>query len=142
MPENPVRLTEENLDRYWKEDATEEDYTLAEAYLRLHLPSGTDGGNEAAAARTAMRRAPRVPVLARHILDGAVLTGRQPLAKDDQRVASLRQTIVDGKEKLSPVLIMSMATGPIIADGFDRVCAAYSMDLDAVVGACIFWRHS
>ena len=110
----------------WLPLPEEHDYPAAESYLALTLPAA-----EAAACAKALRKAPMSSFKAKDIFRASALS---LLGVSNGHVEKDRRKIVRG-EKLSPLLLVRHPPGGrvIVADGYHRLCAVYSVDEDAVV---------
>jgi hypothetical protein len=110
----------------WLPLPEEHDYPAAESYLALTLPA------KVAAARTrALRKAPMSAFKAKDIFRASELS---LLGVSNSHVEKDRRKIARG-EKISPLLLVRHPPGGrvIVADGYHRLCAIYSIDEDAVV---------
>ncbi|WP_249189988.1 hypothetical protein [Burkholderia cenocepacia] len=107
----------------WLHDPEEHDYPAAESYLSLLFPH-----SEAAKIVGRLRLAAVVKFKAKDIARASGLT---LLGRDNRHVAHNLDKIHDGKE-LSPLLLVR-GTHLIVADGFHRLSAVYSLDEDAEI---------
>lgn len=110
-------------DLQWLADPEEHDYPAAESYLSLLLD-----GSEASKIVSRLRKAKVVTFKAKDIARASDLT---LLGRDNRHVAHNLDKIHEGKP-LSPLLLVRGAQ-LIIADGFHRLSAVYSLDEDADV---------
>ncbi|HUL57431.1 MAG TPA: hypothetical protein VLT60_10555 [Usitatibacter sp.] len=110
----------------WLPAPEDHDYPAAESYLALTLPA------EVAAAHVReLRKAPMVAFKAKDIFRAS---GLSLLGVSNSHVEKDRRKISRG-EKLSPLLLVRQpqAGRVVVADGYHRLCAVYSVDEDAVV---------
>ena len=102
------------------------DYPAAAAYISLIF-------DEDVARKTAetLRSAPITVFKAKDLLRASRLT---PLGMDNRHVHRDQRKIASG-EKLSPLLLVRDPANAqvIIADGYHRLCAVYSVDEDAEI---------
>ncbi len=114
----------------WSRKPAKHDLAAAEHYLSLLF-------DEATVTRYAkkLRRAGAVKFEAKDLLRASQLP---PLDASNPHVRKDRQRIDNGTP-LSPLLLVRDANGPklVIADGYHRLCAAYSLDEDATVPCCL-----
>jgi len=110
----------------WLDAPEEHDYPAAESYLSLLM------ADEAVAA--SMRRLRAAPVQGFKAKDVLRASGLSLLGVSNSHVDRDRHKVRDGKA-LSPLLLVrDPAHGRVvIADGYHRLCAVYSIDEDAVV---------
>ena len=110
----------------WHKQPEPHNYPAAESYLSLIYDEHT------AKERVAeLRRAPLASFKAKDIFRASRLS---LLGVSNKHVAKDQKKIRDGKE-LSPLLLVRDKTQPrvIIADGYHRLCAVYSVDEDAEI---------
>ena len=114
----------------WLKKPAKHDYAAAERFLSLLF-------EEAAVARYVrkLRRAGVSEFEAKDLLRASNLA---PLGAGNSHVRQDRQKIRKGTA-LSPLLLVrdDAHVRLIIADGYHRLCAAYSVDEDAVIPCCI-----
>ena len=110
----------------WFEEPEDHDYPAAESYLSLHYEEKV-----AAACVAKLRRAPISQFKAKDIFRASDLS---LLGVSNSHVEKDRKKIHDGR-KLSPLLLVREdgQGRVIIADGYHRLCAVYSLDEDAVI---------
>jgi len=108
----------------WLAEVEEQDFPAAESYLSLLYPEDRVGK-----LMTGLRRAPVGLFKAKDILRASQLS---PLGISNARVEKDRKKIQKG-QGLSPLLLLrDEAHGKVvIADGYHRLCAVYSLDEDA-----------
>jgi len=108
----------------WLTEVEEHDYPAADSYLRLLYPE-----DQVARLLTGLRAASVAPFKAKDILRASQLS---PLGISNLRVERDRKKIEKG-QGLSPLLLVrDEAHGRVvIADGYHRLCAVYSLDEDA-----------
>jgi hypothetical protein len=109
----------ESLGLQWLDDVAAHDFDAALTYLSLKFDEKL-----AAAAVGRLRKA---EVTRRRANDILRACGLVPLPWDDPGVRRDLFNAVSGK-RLSPVLVISMADGGDIADGYHRVSLAYHLD--------------
>ena len=111
----------------WLPEPEDHDYPAAESYLSIVFDEKTT-----AAFVAKLRKAPVSKFKAKDIFRASSLS---LLGVSNFHVEKDRKKIKDG-HKLSPLLLVR-ETGPqsrvIIADGYHRLCAVYSIDEDAVI---------
>jgi hypothetical protein len=110
----------------WLADCEEQDYPAALSYLSL-----TFEDKAARRAVAALRRAPITQFKAKDIFRAS---GLSLLGVSNFHVERDRRKIVQGKP-LAPLLLLRQPqlARVIVADGYHRLCAVYSVDEDAVV---------
>jgi hypothetical protein len=110
----------------WLEEPEDHDYPAAESYLSLHYEEKV-----AATFVTKLRRAPISQFKAKDIFRAS---GLSLLGVSNSHVEKDRKKIRDGR-KLSPLLLVRETERGrvIIADGYHRLCAVYSVDEDATI---------
>ena len=110
----------------WLPEPEDHDYPAAESYLSIIYDEKT-----AAAFVAKLKKAPVSKFKAKDIFRASSLS---LLGVSNSHVDKDRKKIRDGK-KLSPLLLVR-ESGPckvVIADGYHRLCAVYSVDEDAVI---------
>jgi hypothetical protein len=122
MPRKPAIL--------WLEEPEDHDYPAAESYLRLVF--------SAKASDTYVRQLRAAPVLQFKAKDIFRASGLSLLGVSNSHVQKDIGKIHDGKD-LSPLLLVrhTPSARVIIADGYHRLCAVYSLDEDALIPAKI-----
>jgi hypothetical protein len=110
----------------WLEEPEDHDYPAAESYLSLHYEEKV-----AATFATKLRRASISQFKAKDIFRAS---GLSLLGVSNSHVEKDRKKIHDGR-KLSPLLLVRETERGrvIIADGYHRLCAVYSVDEDAMI---------
>ena len=110
----------------WLAAPEEHDYPAAESYLSLIFQ-----GDVAKAQAANLRLAPIVLFKAKDIFRASGLT---LLGVSNSHVAKDQRKIESGHD-LSPLLVVRDPSGGrvIIADGYHRLCAVYSIDEDALI---------
>lgn len=110
----------------WLGQPEEHDYPAAASYLSLLMP--------AEAVDAALRRLKAAPAAVFKAKDIFRASGLSLLGVSNSHVEADRQKIKSGKA-LSPLLLLrDPAHGRvIIADGYHRLCAVYSVDEDAQI---------
>jgi hypothetical protein len=110
----------------WLDQPEEHDYPAAESYLSLIYDEKTAG---AYAAK--LRKAPVSGFKAKDIFRAS---GLSLLGISNSHVEKDRKKVSDGR-KLSPLLLVRQSESGrvLIADGYHRLCAVYSVDEDAVI---------
>jgi len=108
----------------WLGDPEDHDYPAAESYLQLVY-----GADFVKTIVTQLRNAPPVTFKAKDIFRAS---GLSLLGISNSHVEKDRKKIAAGK-KLAPLLLVRDPTHGrvIIADGYHRLCAVYSLDEDA-----------
>ena len=116
----------EQVQVQWREEPEDHDYPAAESYLSLHYEEKV-----AATFITKLRRAPISQFKAKDIFRAS---GLSLLGVSNSHVEKDRRKIHDGR-KLSPLLLLRETERGrvIIADGYHRLCAVYSVDEDATI---------
>jgi len=110
----------------WLPEPEDHDYPAAESYLSIIYDEKT-----AAAFVAKLKKAPVSKFKAKDIFRASSLS---LLGVSNSHVDKDRKKIHDGK-KLSPLLLVR-ESGPgkvVIADGYHRLCAVYSIDEDAMI---------
>lgn len=110
----------------WLAEPEEHDYPAAESYLRLVL-------DERAVAEI-VQRLRQAPVSAFKAKDIFRASGLSLLGVSNSHVEKDRRKIHEGR-LISPLLLVrDKANGKVvIADGYHRLCAVYSLDEDAPI---------
>ncbi|HTZ50957.1 MAG TPA: hypothetical protein VMF68_04845 [Spirochaetia bacterium] len=108
----------------WLPEPEEHNYPAALSYLQLLYPP-----DRADALVQALRSAPAVSFKAKDIFRAS---GLSLLGVSNFHVEKDLRKIAAGK-KLSPILLVRGQGGLIIADGYHRLCAVYSVDEDALI---------
>lgn len=103
----------------WRKDVAEHDYAAAQAYLSLRL-------DERRAAKL-VARLQKAELTKRRANDILRAAGLDAAPLEDPGVIKDLIKIIEG-DKLSPVLVVSGADRPDIADGFHRVSLVYHVD--------------
>ena len=116
----------EQTEIQWLPEPEDHDYPAAESYLSIIYDEKT-----AAAFVAKLKKAPVSKFKAKDIFRASSLS---LLGVSNSHVDKDRKKIHDGK-KLSPLLLVR-ESGPgkvVIADGYHRLCAVYSIDEDAMI---------
>jgi hypothetical protein len=110
----------------WLGEPEEHDYPAALSYLFLHYDE-----QKATTYVDQLRRASMTKFKAKDIFRAS---GLSLLGVSNSHVEKDRQKIQSGKE-LSPLLLIrdTVNGGVLIADGYHRLCAIYSLDEDAPI---------
>ena len=110
----------------WLKEPEEHDYPAAESYLGLIFD-----GQTAAKLAKKLKSAPIQEFKAKDIFRAS---GLALLGPANAHVKADQKKLLEG-EKLSPLLLVRQpAPGKvIIADGYHRLCAVYSVDEDAII---------
>jgi len=116
----------EKISIQWLAEPEEHDYPAALCYLSLLFDEKT-----AASQVDKLKRASTVPFKAKDIFRAS---GLSLLGISNSHVDKDRRKVHDGR-KLSPLLVVRDAAHGrvIIADGYHRLCAVYSLDEDAII---------
>jgi hypothetical protein len=116
----------ERINILWYPEPEDQDYPAAQSYLSLHYDE-----KSAAGYIEKLRRAPVTGFKAKDIFRAS---GLSLLGVSNSHVEKDRKKVHDGR-KLSPLLLVrENAHGRvIIADGYHRLCAVYSLDEDAII---------
>lgn len=116
----------EKSDIQWFAEPEDHDYPAALSYLSLHFDEKTAAGQV-----DKLKRAPTTCFKAKDIFRAS---GLSLLGISNSHVEKDRKKIHDGR-KLSPLLVVRDPAHcrVLIADGYHRLCAVYSIDEDAVV---------
>jgi hypothetical protein len=108
----------------WFDEPEDHDYPAAESYLSLLY--------EAKTAATFVEKLRRAPVSKFKSKDIFRASGLSLLGVSNSHVEKDRKKVHDG-HKLSPLLLVRENGRVIIADGYHRLCAVYSLDEDATI---------
>jgi hypothetical protein len=110
----------------WLEEPEDHDYPAAQSYLSLHYEEKV-----AASLVAKLRHAPISQFKAKDIFRASSLS---LLGVSNSHVEKDRKKIHDGR-KLSPLLLVRETERGrvVIADGYHRLCAVYSLDEDATI---------
>ena len=110
----------------WLDAPEDHDYPAAESYLSLVFPP-----DEVGALIAALRAAPVIEYKAKDIFRAS---GLSLLGVSNGHVEKDRDKIKDGKP-LSPLLLVRDRRNGrlVVADGYHRMCAVYSLDEDAAI---------
>jgi hypothetical protein len=121
-------MTKKHLSIQWLDKPAKHDYAAAESYLSLLFDAAT-----VARHVEKLRRAHLREFEAKDLLRASNLSR---LGVSNSHVERDREKIVKG-EALSPVLLIrdSKNRRLVIADGYHRLCAVYSLDEDARIPA-------
>lgn len=112
----------------WHEDPEPHDYPAALSYLCLHFPL-----KDSALMVERLKHAKKVSFKAKDIIRAS---GLPILGISNSHIEHVRRKVSEGK-KLSPVLLVRNGDKVIIADGYHRTCAVYSLEEDALIPARI-----
>ncbi len=125
-----ARTMSRKPDISWLEEPEDHDYPAAESYLRLTF--------NAKASDSYIRQLRAAPVLQFKAKDIFRASGLSLLGVSNSHVEKDVDKVRDGKS-LSPLLLVRHTpTGRVIvADGYHRLCAVYSLDEDALIPAKI-----
>jgi len=108
----------------WKKDVVAHDFGAAQAFLSIRFAPEQ--------AKELVKRLKNAPLTERRANDILRACRREPLPLTDPGVLRDLVHVVAG-EKLSPVLVVSLADGAEIADGYHRVSLTYALDPFGVV---------
>jgi disulfide oxidoreductase YuzD len=100
------------------------DYAAAASYLRLHFPP-EDADNIVKGMQSAVIIGFKAKDLFRASKLSLLGVSNSHVLKDVEKIKA--------GVPLSPLLVLRRPEGPIIADGYHRLCAVYQYDEDAVV---------
>jgi hypothetical protein len=119
-------MSKKKLAIRWLASPAKHDYAAAECYLSLLFDAATVAG-----CIKKLRRARGADFKAKDLLRASNLS---PLGVSNSHVERDRKKITKGSA-LSPILLVrdSKNVKLIIADGYHRLCAAYSVDEDATL---------
>ncbi len=120
----------DTIEILWKKTPQEHDYPAAESYLSL-IYDGT-------LVERFINLFKQAPVRTFKAKDIFRASGLSLLGVSNSHVEKDRNKIKD-KKALSPLLLVRDTTNGkvIIADGYHRLCAVYSIDEDALIACCI-----
>jgi hypothetical protein len=123
-----MTMSKKPLSIRWLDKPEKHDYTAAETYLGLLYDAAT-----ASRYVKKLRRADTRKFEAKDLLRASELSR---LGTSNSHVESDREKIVQG-EALPPMLLVrdSKNSKLIIADGYHRLCAVYSLDENATIPA-------
>jgi hypothetical protein len=110
----------------WLSEPEDHDYPAAESYLLLHYPQDAVQG-----LIKQLRLAPMSAFKAKDIFRAS---GLSLLGVSNSHVDKDRNKITD-KKALSPLLLVrdTVHGKLVVADGYHRLCAVYSIDEDALI---------
>ena len=119
-------MSKKHLKIQWLDAPAKHDYKAAEDYLSLLLNDATVTG-----CIKKLRRARMTEYAAKDLLRSSALSR---LGVSNSHVERDRELIIKGNA-LSPILLVrdSRNAKLIIADGYHRLCAVYSLDEDAAI---------
>jgi hypothetical protein len=123
-------MSKKKLTIQWADKPAKQDYAAAQCYLGLLLDAATVTRH----VKT-LRRARMSEFKAKDLLRASNLS---QLGVSNSHVERDREKIIKGLT-LSPILLVrdSKNVKLIIADGYHRLCAAYSLDEEATIPCCI-----
>jgi hypothetical protein len=115
-----------NLENNWRSEPEKEDYISAGQYLALLYDE-----KKAAKLISNLKKGAIITFAAKDIFRAS----RLPLLDISNAQVKADHKKIVGNKKLSPLLLIRHATTAqtIIADGYHRLCAAYSLDEDAPI---------
>ena len=110
----------------WLDEPEEHDYPAAQSYLSIIYDEGV--------ARAQVEKLKAAPMSEFKAKDIFRASGLSLLGVSNSHVEKDQKKIREGK-KLSPLLLIrdSQNGKVVIADGYHRMCAVYSLDEDAVI---------
>jgi hypothetical protein len=110
----------------WLDEPNEDDYVSAESFLTLIYDEQSTA--------SFVKKLKKAEVLQSKAKDIFRASGLPLLGINNSHVKADQKRLVAGK-KLSPLLLVRQASigKVIIADGYHRLCAAYSLDEDASI---------
>jgi hypothetical protein len=110
----------------WLDEPNEDDYAAAESFLNLIYDEQSSA--------SFVKKLKKAEVLEFKAKDIFRASGLPLLGINNSHVKADQKRLVAGK-KLSPLLLVRQTSGGkvIIADGYHRLCAAYSLDEDASI---------
>jgi hypothetical protein len=114
----------EKVEIQWFAEPEDHDYPAAQSYLSLFYDE-----KSAAGYIDKLKRAPVAGFKAKDIFRAS---GLSLLGVSNSHVEKDRKKIRDGR-KISPLLLVREDGRVIIADGYHRLCAVYSLDEDAMI---------
>ena len=110
----------------WLPEPEDHDYPAAESYLLLHYPQDT-----VQSLVTRLRQAPMSAFKAKDIFRAS---GLSLLGVSNSHVEKDRKKITDRKPLAPLLLVRDLTHGRlVVADGYHRLCAVYSVDEDALI---------
>jgi hypothetical protein len=110
----------------WLDEPNEDDYVAAESFLNLIYDEQSSA--------SLIKKVKKAEVLQFKAKDIFRASGLPLLGINNSHVKADQKRLVAGK-KLSPLLLVRQTSDGkvIIADGYHRLCAAYSLDEDASI---------
>jgi hypothetical protein len=119
-------MSKKHLKIQWLDKPAKHDFAAAESYLSLLFGAATVAGHV-----KKLRHARMCEFAAKDLLRASTLSR---LGVSNSHVERDREKIIKG-EALSPILLVrdSRNARLIIADGYHRLCAVYSLDEDATI---------
>jgi hypothetical protein len=110
----------------WLDEPNEDDYAAAESFLNLIYDEQSSA--------SLIKKVKKAEVLQFKAKDIFRASGLPLLGINNSHVKADQKRLVAGK-KLSPLLLVRQTSDGkvIIADGYHRLCAAYSLDEDASI---------
>ena len=114
----------EKVEIQWLAEPEDHDYPAAQSYLSLFCDE-----KSAAGYADKLKRAPVCGFKAKDIFRAS---GLSLLGVSNSHVEKDRKKIRDGR-KVSPLLLVRENGRVIVADGYHRLCAVYSLDEDAMI---------
>ena len=116
----------------WRKEPQDHDYPAAASYLDLIYPPGV--------RKKLVKRLRRAELTQFHAKDVFRASRLPLLGAANYHVKKVRVKIAAG-QKVSPILLVrDEANGKVvIADGYHRMCAVYSLDEDAILPCKIVW---
>lgn len=119
-----TNLTNENVAGLWLKKPQKHDYPAATSYLSLIFDKRT-----VKELITKLKKAPMTAFKAKDVFRASELS---LLGVSNSHVESNRDKVKNG-EKMSPILLVRNAGKVIVADGYHRMCAVYSLSEDAEI---------
>lgn len=119
-------MGKKNLVIQWLNKPAKHDYAAAESYLSLLFDQATVSRHV-----KKLRRAPMCEFKAKDLLRASALSR---LGVSNSHVERDRDKIIKG-DALSPILLLRDSKNDrlVVADGYHRLCAVYSLDEDAKI---------
>jgi len=119
-------MSKKQLAIQWLDKPAKHDYVAAESYLSLLFDPAT-----VSRIVKKLRRSPMCEFKAKDLLRASTLSR---LGVSNSHVERDREKIIKG-EALSPILLVRDSKNDklVIADGYHRLCAVYSLDEDATI---------
>ena len=115
-----------DADIQWLSEPEEHDYPAARSYLSLFYDERT--------AANLVQRLRRAPMSAFKAKDIFRASGLSLLGISNSHVEKDQKKIKNGKRLTPLLLVRDKANGKVvIADGYHRLCAVYSLDEDALI---------